>query len=146
MSSFTHPTGRVTLTVLDSDMKVKEVREFDNLVVTTGCELIASQFCDETMEKPSHMAIGTGTTAPKKADTALETEVKRKAFKTNASRVGATVTYQAEFGPTEGTGAITEVGIFNHATAGTMLNRATFPVVNKQASDTLIVSWSVSIN
>lgn len=146
MSSFTHPTGRVTLTVLDSDMKVKEVREFDNLVVTTGCELIASQFCDETMEKPSHMAIGTGTTAPKKADTALQTEVKRKAFKTNASRVGATVTYQAEFGPTEGTGAITEVGIFNHATAGTMLNRATFPVVNKQASDTLIVSWSVSIN
>lgn len=146
MSSFTHPTGRVTLTVLDSDMKVKEVREFDNLVVTTGCELIASQFCDETMEKPSHMAIGTGTTAPKKADTALQTEVKRKPFKTNASRVGATVTYQAEFGPTEGTGAITEVGIFNHTSAGTMLNRATFPVVNKQASDTLIVSWSVSIN
>lgn len=145
MSSFTHPVGRVTLTVLDENMNVKDYREVNNLVVTSGCELIASQLCEGTIDKPSHMAVGTGTTDPKKADTTLENEIHRNAFKVGASRQNATVTYQAEFGPTEGTGAITEVGIFNHASAGTMLNRATFPVVNKAAADTLIIVWSVTI-
>ena len=44
------------------------------------------------------------------------------------------------------TGAITEAGIFNALTAGTMLCRTTFPVVNKAAGDSIVITWVVTIS
>jgi hypothetical protein len=56
------------------------------------------------------------------------------------------ITYTATFPAGTGTGAITEAGIFNASTAGTMLCRTTFPVVNKQAGDTIAVTWVVTVS
>jgi hypothetical protein len=44
------------------------------------------------------------------------------------------------------TGAITEAGIFNAATGGTMLCRTTFPVINKGSADSLAVTWVVTVS
>ena len=41
--------------------------------------------------------------------------------------------------------AIAEAGIFNAGAAGTMLARATFTAINKGASDTLAITWTVTV-
>ena len=146
MTNSIHPIGDVTLVLRDCEGKIKEKQEFHNLVVTTGCELIASQLSDGTIAKPNYMAIGSGTVAPKKSDTKLGSELHRNQFTVNGNRNGAQVTYKALFGAGEGTGAVTEVGIFNASSAGTMLNRATFAVVNKAPTDSLEITWVITIN
>ena len=137
--------GHLTIKLFDEHGNLKDYRDIDNLVVQTGRNLIASAFSDNTIPLCSHMACGTGTTAPVLANTTLETEVARVAL-TSTTRTNNTVTFEATFPPTIGTGAITEAGIFNAETAGSMLNRATFPVVNKQSADTLTIMWNVTIN
>lgn len=145
MTNSIHPIGDVTLVLRDVDGNIKEKQEFHNLVVTTGCEIIASQLSDGLIAKPNYMAIGSGTVEPKKTDKALGSELHRNQFTVNGNRNGAQVTYKAVFGAGEGTGAVTEVGMFNAETAGTMLNRATFAVVNKAPTDSLEITWTVTI-
>ena len=145
MTNIIHPIGDVTLILRDFEGRIKEHKEFHNLVVTTGCELIASRLSVQDILPPSHMAIGSGTVAPTKADKTLGSELHRNSL-ISTSRNGAQVTYKALFGAGEGTGAVTEVGIFNDASAGTMLNRATFAVVNKAPTDSLEITWVVTIN
>ena len=145
MTNIIHPIGDVTLILRDFEGRIKEKKEFHNLVVTTGCELIASRLSDQTIPAPSHMAIGSGTVEPTKADRTLGSELHRNGFSVGASRNGAQVTYKAVFGAGEGTGAVTEVGIFNAETDGTMLNRATFAVVNKAPTDSLEITWNLTI-
>ena len=50
------------------------------------------------------------------------------------------------FSPGEAMGAITESGVFNAAAAGTMLCRQTFVVVNKDANDTLEITWKFTLS
>ena len=45
-----------------------------------------------------------------------------------------------------GTGAITEAGIFNASSSGTMLCRTVFSVVNKGASDSMTITWTVTVS
>jgi hypothetical protein len=51
----------------------------------------------------------------------------------------------ATFGAGVATGAITEAGVFNALTAGTMLCRTVFSVINKGALDTLVITWKVTV-
>ena len=146
MTNSIHPIGDVTLVLRDVDGNIKEKQEFHNLVVTTGCEIIASQLSDGLIAKPNYLALGSGTVEPKKTDKALGAELHRNQFTVNGNRNGAQVTYKAVFGAGEGTGAVTEVGMFNAASAGTMLNRATFAVVNKAPTDSLEITWVITIN
>ncbi len=88
------------------------------------------------------MAIGTGTPAA----TLLQTEVARVAF-TSKTRANAVVTMVADFAAGVGTGAITEAGVFDIATANTvnMHLSNSFAVINKAAGDSLQVTWSITI-
>ena len=56
------------------------------------------------------------------------------------------IAYVASFGAGEGTGAITEAGLFNAVTGGTMLCRTVFSVVNKGASDSMTITWTVTVS
>ena len=44
------------------------------------------------------------------------------------------------------TGAITEAGLFNASSSGTMLCRTVFSVVNKGASDAMTITWTVTVS
>ena len=57
-----------------------------------------------------------------------------------------TITYTATFPAGTGTGAVTEAGIFNASSGGTMLCRTTFPVVTKGSGDTLAITWVVTVS
>ena len=136
--------GKLTITVTGENGQVKDEVVVDNLVVTAGKNFIASRMTGTASAVMSHMAIGTGSTAPAAGDTGLGAEVGRVAL-TSSTTSGAVTTYVATFPAGTGTGAITEAGIFNAASSGTLLCRTVFSVVNKGASDQMTVNWTVTI-
>jgi len=137
--------GNLKVVVTDSNGVVKDKREINNLVVSSGLAFIASRMKDTTDDAMSYMAIGTGTTAAAAGDTTLGTELDRNAL-TSTTVSSNVTTYVASWAAGDGTGAITEAGIFNAASSGTMLARTVFDVVNKGANDSLTVTWSINIS
>lgn len=123
----------------------KAVKEVDNLVVTAGKGYVASRMKDASATAMSHMAIGTGSTAAAAGNTALGSESARTTL-TSTTVSGADVTYVDTFAAGTGTGAITEAGLFNANTGGTMLCRTVFSVVNKGSSDSMTITWTVTVS
>ena len=121
------------------------VQEIDNIVVTAGKGYVASRMKDATATAMSHMAIGSGSTAAAASDTALGNQLGRVAL-TSTTVSAAVVTYVASFAAGTGTGAVTEAGILNAASGGTMLCRTVFSVVNKGASNSMTVTWTVTVS
>ena len=140
----TKATGKLIVEVKDEQGNVKETKEVENLVVDTGLSFIAGRM-NATAAVMSHMAIGTGTTAAASGNTTLVTENSRKAL-TSTTVTANAVAYVATFAAGEGTGAITEAGILNGASGGTLLCRTVFSVVNKGASDSMTITWTVTIS
>jgi hypothetical protein len=138
--------GFVKARLLDSNGKLKEEKDLGyNLIVDTGKQGIADQLlAAPTIPKPTHMGIGTGTTAPAVANTALVAETGTRQALTK-TRSGNVVTNVATFGAGVGTGAITEAGIFTAVTVGTMYSRIVFSAINKGANDTLELTWTYTI-
>jgi hypothetical protein len=138
--------GHVRVDLFGPDGYLKDSREIDNLVVDAGKAHIA----DRLSTTPGGaamgwMAIGTGATAPAAANTALGTEIDRNAT-TSITDAANVVTYVGNWAAGDGTNsAIAEAGIFNASSAGTMLARATFTAINKGASDTLAITWTVTV-
>jgi hypothetical protein len=137
-------TGAVEITLFDKNGDIKDTRSIKNLVVTTGKTFIAGRMVG-TPAVMSHMAIGSSGTAAAVGDTALGTELGRVALASAASS-GAVVTYTATFGAGTGTGAVVEAGILNAGTAGTLLCRSVFPVVNKGVDDGMSITWTVTVS
>lgn len=121
------------------------VQEVNNLVVTDGKEYVASRMKDATATAMSHMAIGSGSTAAAAGNSALGSELGRVAL-TSTTVSGAVVTYVATFPAGTGTGAVTEAGILNASSAGDLLCRTVFSVVNKGASDSMTITWTVTVS
>jgi hypothetical protein len=138
-------TGSVNVVVRGEDGKVKQEFTVPNLVVDSGLDYIASRMKDASETAMSHMAVGTGTTAASAADTALVTQAARVAL-TSTTVTDNAVAYVATFAAGTGTGALTEAAILNASSGGTMLCRTVFSVINKGASDSMTVTWTVTIS
>lgn len=125
-----------------------------NLVVDAGKAGVASRINGAGGEAAfSYIAIGTGTTAPAATDTALQSEITtgggaRQAgtisrvtttVTNDTARVTATFNFTASF-------AVTETGLFNAATGGTMLNRLTFAAINVASGDSLQITVDVQVS
>jgi hypothetical protein len=121
------------------------VQEIPNVVVTDGKEYVASRMKDATATAMSHMAIGTDSTAASTSDAALGSESGRVSL-TSTTVTSNEVEYVATFGAGTGTGAITEAGILNASSSGTLLCRTVFSVVNKGASDSMTITWTVTVS
>lgn len=140
--------GKLRILITDAQGQIKDDRQVNNTVMTVGKAFIASRMSGVTSNVMSHMAIGSGTTNPTDpSQTALATELGRVALTVaGGTPVSNVVTYAATFGAGVGTGSITEAGIFNASSAGTMLCRVVFGVVTKGASDTMAITWTVTVN
>jgi hypothetical protein len=140
-------TGDVRIDLFDENGMVKDTREIKNLVVTVGKTFIASRMVGVAAAVMGWMELGTGTTAAAVGDTTLQTVISASRVAltsgTNASNV---VTYVASFPAGTGTGAVTEAGVFNAASAGTMLCRTVFAVVNKGALDAMSITWTITVS
>ena len=140
-------TGNLKLILTDENGNIKQEEEVKNLVVTAGKGFIASRMKDATATAMSHMEVGTGTTAAAVGDTTLQTVVASSRTSLTSTTVTTnSVAYVCSFGAGVGTGALTEAGLFNAASAGTMLCRTVFSVINKGAADTLGITWTVTVN
>jgi len=136
---------RGDLTIVLTDKYGHErVYRHTNLVVDTGRTFIAARMVG-TPTAMSHMAIGAGTTAPAGGNTTLESELGRVTL-TSGTSTGAVVTYIAAFPAGTGTGAVTEAGILNAGSGGTLLCRSTFSVVNKGADDGMSITWQITVS
>ena len=138
--------GDLAIVLRDKDGNVKETREETNLVVSDGLNFICDRMEGTSEAVMSHMAVGSGTTAAAAGDTDLQSILGSREALDSTTVSGSTITYVASFEAGEGTGAITEAGIFNASTAGTMLCRTVFSVVNKAADDTLQITWTITLS
>ena len=136
--------GSLQVLLTRADGQVEE-HNLHNLVVDIGLNYIVSRMKDTSETAMSHMAIGSGTTSAAAGDTALESQLGRVSL-TSTTVSTNTVTYVASFGAGTGTGAVTEAGILNDVTTGTLLCRTVFPVVNKQSGDSMTVTWVITVS
>ena len=144
---FVKAKGKVTLVLTAPDGTVKETQEVDNLVVQTGLNYIASRMKDATATAMTHMEVGTSSTAATLAQTALIAAVaSSRTALTSTIVTTSSVAYACTFGAGVGTGALTEAGIFNASSSGTMLCRTVFSVINKGAADTLTITWTIAVS
>ena len=120
------------------------VQRTNNLVVTAGKNWVADRMNDANTVM-THMALGTSTTAAAAGQTALVSELDRNAL-TSTTVSTNTVAYAATWAAGDGTGAITEAGLFDAASTGDMLARTVFSVVNKGASDSITITWTITIS
>lgn len=141
-------TGQVTFKHLDVAGNTISEQTVKNLVVTTGLTHIAARMSNTSIpDQMSHMALGSSSTAPALSDTALGAQLGRVAVAVaGGSPSNNTVSYTATFGAGVATGAVVEAGVFNASTGGTMLCRTTFPVINKNDTDSLAVTWVITVS
>lgn len=138
--------GDLGLVLRDKDGNIKEERTEKNLVVSAGLNFICDRMEGTSEAVMSHMAVGSGTTAAAAGDTDLQSILGSREALDSTTVSGATITYVSSFEAGDGTGAITEAGIFNALTGGTMLCRTVFSVINKAADDTLQITWTITLS
>lgn len=126
------------LVLRDAKGRIKARRVVHNTVTTAGKNGAADQvLASPSLGKPTHMAIGTGSPS----GTALGTELDRNAL-TSKTRSNAVVTMVGDWAAGDGTGALTEAGVFDASSTGNMWMSTSFSVVNKAAADTLSITWT----
>ncbi len=138
--------GSWEFVLTDRDGKLKDYRKKDNLITDVGFQFLAdaSFIASGRPAIGNYTAIGATSTAPAAGNTALGSQLARQ---TNTYSYAAKVaTLSTTFAAGTGTGAVVEAGILNASTAGTLLNRVTFTVINKGALDTLAVNFTLTLS
>lgn len=125
-----------------------------HLVTTAGKTFLASAFANSVEpEVMKYAGFGTGTAAAVVGDTALQTELTTQYATDNTrptgsqSTTGATYTTIATLAP-DAAVAVTEWGLFSQASnaGGTLFDRQVFAAVNLGTSDTLAVTYVLTIS
>jgi hypothetical protein len=126
-----------------------EEREVVNTITKTGLAELANLAGNVTSPVAfTYLELGIGTTASTSDDTALESKI----TDTGLERASATVSRQTTTASNDtlqllkqwtatGAKAVTECGAFNDASAGTMLGRQVFSVINTVSGDTLQLTY-----
>lgn len=140
--------GHWDIKLLSETGELKEHIKGENVITTNGKEYLASWLNSSTTSGANtlkYIAIGTGATAESASDTALGVEIARA---TGASTYtsGAIFTVVATFAAGTGTGAIAEYGLYSSSSGGTLFSRDTESVINKGASDILVIFTQVTLS
>ena len=123
--------GVYSFTITGTDGQVRDTFEVENLVTNAGFAQLALLAGDASAVPFTYLAVGTSSTAPAVTDTALGAEITTIGLERVAGTVsrvtttGTNDTYKITTTWTaSGTVAVEEVGVFNDASAGTMLSHA----------------------
>ena len=146
------PSGMVLIEIRDAKTgKLKSQDLVENTFVTVGKNAIADALRGtETNTRGiiTWCAVGTNTTAPEVTDTTLGSELFRKLVSVR-SVSGNVATFQTFFTTTEAIGSLREAGLFGDAASavadsGTLFSKLAINRT-KTASDTLTLTWSITI-
>lgn len=148
MGDFFRLQGHMVAELFDKHGNKKQHLEASNLVTVLGHKMAADQIlASPTIAKPGWMEVGTGS-GQDANDSILDSYISgsRTALDSKTRGANAIVTMVCTFGAGVGTGAITEAGIFNVATENTtdLICYADFSVINKGASDSLVMTWTLT--
>lgn len=129
----------------------KIVREIKNLITSAGKAQISLLAGSAAAVPFTYLALGTGSTAADIADTALGAET----VVSGLARAAATVSQETTtvtndtlqltkaFTSAGAATAVTECGILNAASTGTLLGRQVFAAINTVSGDILTVTYKV---
>jgi hypothetical protein len=147
--------GFVDVVVYDKYGALKEERHFDNGITNVGFELIADRIAGHSgfvSNEVNYIGLGTGSAAFAVTQTALVTELSGGGY---ARQQDTDATYTAgsksfaisgTWGAGNATGALTESGLFDASSGGNMMARQTFATINVGASDSITVTWTISLS
>lgn len=143
--------GHIHIKLFDEQGRLKDERDISNIVVTVGKNFLATWLAAASQSSAfmQFIGLGTGTNAASAGDTALQTEFSGGGYSRSTGTVTASSNvFQnvATFGAGNGTGAVTEAGLFSASSAGTMFAHQVFAAVNKLAGDTLQLTWQVTFS
>lgn len=122
-----------------------------NLITNAGRALISGMINGSgAPAAATYVAVGTGVTAANAADTTLQTETAASGLSRAAgtvSLVTTTITNDTaqvlKLFTVTGTVAVTEAGLLNASSSGTLLCRQVFSAINVINGDTLQITWKV---
>ena len=140
--------GNLKIVKKDKDDKIVETRTVPNLVVNAGKAYIASKLVNNPSSNvPQSMALGSDGTTPAGSQTALLSELGRVKDGNFSNTISSNaITFTGVFGGGVATGSVQEAAIFESPdSGGIMLCRTTFSSITKGASDSLTVTWNVTI-
>lgn len=138
------------------DGKLIDKKVIDNLITNAGKAEVAGLIGSDTtsgLTAFDYIAIGTGTTSAAATDTALEAEITtgggaRSAgtgTRTTTNVTNDTFQLVVTFNFTSSF-AITESGVLNASSGGTLLSRTTFSTINVANNDSLQVTWKITVS
>jgi hypothetical protein len=150
--------GQVTLQLTDNAGRVVYQQRCANRIVTSGRRLVSEMFTGQFSGAPpvpvSHIAVGSGGTAPSDADAALEAQRGVRNAITNVTqaqfldagvmRLRATLQTVFDFDQANNPSVpLREAGIFTAETGGVMYNRVVFEPVTKTNAFRLTLFWEI---
>lgn len=124
-----------------------------NLVVDAGIAQTAKRIFTDTVAPSTYLAIGSGTTAPADGNIALESEfasggLERKTgtpTSVTTTIANDSVLFDATWYPTVAA-TVTEVGIFNDASTGTMTGRRVFTGRYVENGDNIRIKYKLILS
>jgi hypothetical protein len=142
--------GVIDFTIKDKDGNIKDQWTVNNLITSAGKAQLALLAGDAAAVPFTFLALGTSNTAASAGQTALIGEITT----TGLARAGATVTrvtttvtndtlFLEYTWTATGTATVEEIGVFNAASAGTMLARAVTGTKNLINTETLNAKYRI---
>lgn len=138
--------GQCHIELFGPDGKLKEERVIKNTITELMDAHVADQMSDSGDAAIGWMGVGTGS-GQGAASTGLAIPLDQNALTSTTQGAGAAdndVIYVGDWAAGDGTGAITEAGIFLLNNNLTMMTYADFAVITKGAADALKITWTVT--
>jgi hypothetical protein len=141
------------LSIIKTNTETGEITQelyIPNVVVNLGKAWIAARMVG-TPTVMGYMGLGDSTTEEAVDQSVLGHELTASGYGrrglTTATSSGSIITYATNFEPgcPSVSSVITEAGIFNASTNGTMLARTKFAQVTKSAADALSITWTITL-
>lgn len=133
VSSLTTTTAKEYRFTIDYTFTDKTVG--NSIVTTAGLNLLRDWITGEAPTAPTHMAWGTGTTAPVATDTTLEGEDTRNALSSESKSENYVYKIIGILAKDESNGeVITKSGVLNAASAGTLIGETLLSPISKTAT------------
>jgi len=139
--------GWYELKLKASDGRFKDERLVYNVITTAGlANMAAVTVADVGGTSYDYLAIGTGSAAATNTQTALSGETHRipgTGTRTNGTLPNDTAVLAGTFSFT-GSFALAECAVLGSTTAGLMLSRQTYSVINVTSGDSLVMTYKVA--
>lgn len=142
--------GKIEFEIRDKEGNLKDSWTVNNLIVNAGKAQLALLAIDASATPFTYLALGSSTTAVALSQTTLGTEYSTIGLSravATVSRITTTTTNDtAQLVYTwtaSGSGTVEEIGIFNAASAGTMLGRALTTSRSLVSGDTFLATYKV---